>query len=70
MRTHDKISVTDKMVGDARERWPDAIYFDFVECTGEGCSFVGLVQITEEICPECQQDSLKWADGDQKEFSL
>ena len=68
MKKHDRVSITDKMIVHARQRWPDAVDFDFVECTN--CTFVGLVQLGEENCPDCELDSLQWADEDRKEFSL
>jgi len=68
MKQHDRVSITDEMVARARQLWPDAIDFDFVECTN--CTFVGLVQLGEENCPCCRIDSLQWADENQKEFSL
>ncbi|RKY10612.1 MAG: hypothetical protein DRP56_00435 [Planctomycetota bacterium] len=68
MKEHDRVSVTDEMVARARQSWPDAIDFDFVKCTN--CTFVGLVQLGQEFCPDCTLDSLQWADENQKEFSL
>ena len=68
MKKHDRVSITDKMIAKARRAWPDAVDFDFVECTN--CTFVGLVELGGLICPDCGLDSLQWADEDQKEFSL
>ena len=64
--------ITDEMIIKARRLWPDAIDFDFVECTNPECStgFIGLVQLGSVFCPDCQLDSLQWADENQKEFSL
>lgn len=63
-------TITNKMIARARQAWPDAIDFDFVECTNPDCTFVGLVQLGEELCPDCQLDALQWADETCKEFSL
>ena len=72
MKEHDRVGVTDKMISKAHQSWPDAIDFDFVECTNPECptGFVGLVELGGLICPDCGLDSLQWADEDQKEFSL
>jgi hypothetical protein len=58
--------ITDEMIAKARQLWPDAISFDFVECCNPVCTFVGLVQSGEDICPDCRLDSLEWADENQK----
>jgi len=62
--------ISDEMISTAHDLWPDAIDFDFVECTNPDCEFVGLVQLGDEFCPDCKLDSLQWADENQKEFSL
>ena len=62
--------ISDEMISKARRLWPDAIDFDFVECHNPECNFTGLVQLGDEICPDCKLDSLQWADENQKEFSL
>ena len=65
-----KKSITDQMIIKARRSWPDAIDFDFVACTYPECKFIGLVQLGQEDCPGCGYQTLRWADENQKEFSL
>ncbi len=62
--------ITDEMIAKARRSWSGAIDFDFVECTNPDCSFTGLVQLGQDLCPDCNLDSLQWADETCQEFSL
>jgi hypothetical protein len=62
--------ITDEMIAKARRLWPNSIDFDFVECTNPECTFIGLVLLGDECCPDCHLDSLQWADENQKEFNL
>jgi hypothetical protein len=66
----NKRSITDDMIAKARLLWPDAIDFDVVQCTNADCGFMGLVQLGQERCPDCEQEELRWADANLKEFSL
>jgi predicted Zn-ribbon and HTH transcriptional regulator len=60
--------VSYKMIAEARKRYPNCIHFDFVECNS--CGFVGLVGKGVEVCPNCKDDCLQWADEDNQEVNL
>ena len=66
----NRITITDDIIAKASLLWPDAIDFDVVQCTNPDCGFIGLVQLGQEHCPDCEQEELRWADENQKEFSL
>lgn len=60
--------VTDAMVIAARKRWPNRDGYDIVKCLN--CRFEGPVEPGGNICPECNEDHLIWADEVSQEFAL
>lgn len=63
-----EIQVMDAMIDRAKKSWPNLDCFDFVRCTN--CTFLGLVQLSDEKCPDCGEEALKWADRNNLEYCL